>query len=77
MKIENVQKLEGTRLQAPEGASSVNHQGFEYEVEEDGTVVVPTDAVELLAGHGFKLHVPAKKAPEPAKNGSGQQQGKK
>lgn len=42
-------------LEAPEGATSVHHDGEDYEVEEDGVIAVPSEAAEQLIGaHGYR-----------------------
>lgn len=56
--LETVQKLDGVRLSAPAGTTSVNHQGFEFTADEDGTIVVPASAVPMLGVHGFTAYVP-------------------
>lgn len=59
MNITKAQTFDAVRLQAPPGATSVHHKGFDFEVE-NGHVLVPSDAVELLRAHGFKdaVHEP-------------------
>lgn len=42
------------RMQAPEGATSCGHQGVSYEVDEDGAVTVPEEAVADLMSHGYE-----------------------
>jgi len=81
-KLETVQKLDGVRLSAPAGTTSVNHQGFEFTADEDGTIVVPASAVPMLGVHGFTAYVPkaeddtiAKRAADPEAGGAGSDQG--
>lgn len=62
MELNAVSKIEGVRLQAPTGATSVGYQGFTFNVEEDGSIVVPTGAVEHLEVHGYRAWV----APAPS-----------
>lgn len=79
--LETVQKLDGVRLSAPAGTTSVNHQGFEFTADEDGTIVVPASAVPMLGVHGFTAYVPkaddtiAKRAADPEAGGAGDDQG--
>lgn len=40
-------------LQAPDGCNSCSHEGETYEVDKDGFVRVPPDAVSALKDHGF------------------------
>ncbi len=42
-----------TKLKAPEKAAPVHWRGKVYDIRRDGSVVVPNEAAEALAGHGF------------------------
>lgn len=42
------------KLKAPENCQCFSHQGVEYTVAEDGTTIVPDDAVDLFS-HGFVM----------------------
>lgn len=47
------------KLTAPEGATSVHHDGEDFEVK-NGTIEVPEQIVtDLKASHGYKDHAPA------------------
>lgn len=52
------------KLKAPEGCKSCSHDGIEFEVDKNGVVDVPDEAVADLFNHGF---TPAKA--EPVKQG--------
>jgi hypothetical protein len=41
------------KLKAPEGATNCSHEGQMYEVDADGSVDVPDEAVAPLMCHGF------------------------
>jgi hypothetical protein len=41
------------KLKAPEGATSCSHDGQSFDVDTDGTVDVPDEAVVALMCHGF------------------------
>lgn len=50
------------KLKAPEGSTGCSHDGKEYEVDKDGLVDVPDEAVADLLPHGYvPAPVPKKK----------------
>lgn len=55
-------KYELTKLNAPEGATSIHHEGHDYDVA-DGVVEVPKVIADDLKGsHGYVDYAPAVKA---------------
>jgi hypothetical protein len=41
------------KMKAPEGATSVHHDGETFDVEADGTITVTQEAGQALLGHGY------------------------
>jgi hypothetical protein len=46
---------DGAKLKAPEGATSCSWGGQTFDVDENGTVKVPQEAVGDMIGHGFEV----------------------
>lgn len=55
------------KMKAPEGCTGCSFNGEEFEVDKDGNVDVPEEAVAELSSHGFVTDPTANSAPKPAK----------